>query len=144
MPSNKYAHPTTIEECLKMTMNRLLELLIPNKEKVFNLIKSKNAHVANNPQEIEAEPDYVQKRLAEYSKDIGISGITLDELISSHKDLRARNSRSHKELIEEIKQAREHAAAQTAKDLTERGWLSVERLKQMTFGEISEMIENAE
>jgi len=86
----------------------------------------------------------MQKKLAGYAKEMGMGNITLDELISSHKDLRARNSRSHKELIEEIKQAREHAAAQTAKDLTERGWLSIERLKEMTLCEISEMIENAD
>lgn len=135
-----------LEEHRKMKnwLKNMLAALTPNNEIEFSFIKSKVERAANAPQEIKEEPDYVQKRLAEYSKEIGISGITLDELINSHKDLRARNSRSHKELAEEIKQAREHAAAQTAKDLTERGWLSIERLKEMTLGEISEMIENAD
>ncbi|MBP4081358.1 hypothetical protein [Aeromonas sp. MrichA-1] len=85
-----------------------------------------------------------QKKLAEYANEIGISNISLDELIASHRELRARNKRSHEEVVEEINKARKCAAEQTARDLTERGFVSVERLKQMTFGEISEMIENAD
>ncbi|PTH79094.1 hypothetical protein [Aeromonas veronii] len=85
-----------------------------------------------------------QKKLAEYAKEIGINGISLEELIRSHRELRARNGRSHEEIAEEMNKARKCAAEQTARDLTERGFVSIDRLKQMTFGEISEMIENAD
>ncbi|MBP4081357.1 hypothetical protein [Aeromonas sp. MrichA-1] len=86
----------------------------------------------------------MQKKLAGYAKEMGLGNISLDELISSHRELRARNIQSLAGLTEEIKQARQQSAELTAKELAAKGWLSIESLKEMTFGEIVEMIESAD
>lgn len=89
----------------------------------------------------------MQKKLAGYAKEMGMGNISLDELISSHKQLRARNIQNLQNIAEinaEMKQARQQSAEQAAKELADKGWLSIESLKEMTFGEIAEMIEKAD
>jgi hypothetical protein len=81
----------------------------------------------------------MQKTLAGYAKEMGMGNISLDELINSHRELRARN-------IQNIagQKAHQQATELTAKELADKGWLSIESLKEMTFGEIAEMIEKAD
>lgn len=89
----------------------------------------------------------MQKKLAGYAKEMGMGNISLDELIRSHKQLRARNIQNLQNIAEinaEMKQAHQQSAEQAAKELAGKGWLSIEQLKEMTLGEIAEMIGNAD
>lgn len=83
----------------------------------------------------------MQKEIDAYAKEMGINtGMSLTELIDSHRNFRARAVKSNKEMLAEIQKARQHATDMTVKELREQGWFSVERLREMTLAELSEFI----
>lgn len=83
----------------------------------------------------------MQREIDDYANEMGIkSGMSLKQLIDSHRNLRAQAIKSNKEVQAEMQKARQHATDMTVKELKEQGWFSVERLREMTLAELSEFI----
>ncbi len=84
----------------------------------------------------------LQEKLKQYSIEIfGEEGhMSLDTLIQSHRLLRAESVKSNQERIREFNEV--HArAAESARQMVMHGeFISVERLRSMTLGEIAEFI----
>lgn len=75
--------------------------------------------------------------LEQYSKELGIHGvITLDELINSHRELRALNTKNHDEFMTERKDAIDRAV----KQCIENNWFSRYQLRSMSVVEIMELL----
>lgn len=80
----------------------------------------------------------MQREIDAYAKEMGIStGMSLTQLIDSHRNLRDQAAKSNKEVLAEMEKARQHATDMTVKELKEQGWFSVERLRAMTLAELS-------
>ncbi len=80
-------------------------------------------------------------RLMEHSVEMGLtSRITLEQLITSHRNLRKDNVVFHKQLREDIVEARQEAYTKAYKDKTEQGFIAVDDLRNMTIGELLNLI----
>lgn len=83
----------------------------------------------------------MKDQLKNYSEEIGLrSPFTLETLIESHKRLRAMAVEKNAKELSDFHALREAAAQKMAKEATDNGWFSKERLKSMTLSEISEII----
>lgn len=66
----------------------------------------------------------------------------LQSLIASHRYLRDLNSRSLKELREEVENIREQTIKSTREKVTDGEYISIEKLKTLSILEISEYLKN--
>lgn len=83
----------------------------------------------------------VDEKMAAYSKEIGLwDPMSIDSLIDSHRKLRQANAQTWDERQAEMQKAREYAAADARKWVTEHEYVSVERLRTMTLTQIVELI----
>lgn len=79
--------------------------------------------------------------LNEYSKEIGLyEEMTLEDLISSHRKLRARSMQRHEEWLDELAKGREIGKQQGLEQVTFGDFIAKDKLKQMTLKEICEYI----
>jgi hypothetical protein len=78
--------------------------------------------------------------LKEYAEELGIS-LSLESLIEAHRVLRERALRTNEAMRREMDQAREHARQQAEEEAKKYGWFSAERLRAMTLGELTELLE---
>jgi hypothetical protein len=81
-----------------------------------------------------------EEKLAAYAEEMDVSCLTQDMLIDSHRNLRAMSQRWEVERRAEMQKAREFATEQAADEVKEMGWFSLERLREMTLGELSELL----
>lgn len=72
-----------------------------------------------------------------YSQELGVA-LSISLLISSHRHLRKENMKSQEQMNAELQLARESAFT-TAHDAT---WIKLENLRNMTMGEITQLLEN--
>lgn len=83
------------------------------------------------------------EKLQAYAVELGLAGnksLSLDQLIDSHRTLRAFRQLSEAERRDQITVAREFAIKQATEEVKSLGWFSVERLRGMTLAEIAELI----
>jgi hypoxanthine phosphoribosyltransferase len=83
------------------------------------------------------------EKLQAYAVEMELAGdksLSLDQLIDSHRTLRAFRQLSEAERREQITAAREFAAKQATEEVKSLGWFSVERLRGMTMAELAELI----
>lgn len=78
--------------------------------------------------------------LKEYAEELGVESLSMDMLVGSHRTLRAAMQRSEAERRAEMQAAREHATAAATAEVKEQGWFSIERLREMTLGELTEVM----
>lgn len=84
-----------------------------------------------------------EAKLKEYSKLLGLSesrSLTLDDLIKSHKDLRAITSKEQSEIEKIRSSAREQAYADTRKFVLTEKYISTDRLKKMSIQELVDIL----
>ena len=78
--------------------------------------------------------------IIEYSKEIGLDyTMTVEELISSHRELRNKNVSNHREWLRELEKARERGREEGFLYVTEKSYVSLDRLKSMKLGELIEI-----
>jgi hypothetical protein len=83
------------------------------------------------------------EKLQAYAVEMGLAGdksLSLEQLIDSHRTLRAFRQLSEAERREQITAAREFAIKQATEEVKNLGWFSVERLRGMTLAELAELI----
>lgn len=79
--------------------------------------------------------------IEEYSKEIGLHrAMTVDELVESHRRLRAVSAQKHEEWLEEIAKGREIGRLQGLEQVTQGEFIAVEDLRNMTMLEISNIL----
>lgn len=81
-----------------------------------------------------------EEKLAAYAKEMDVTCLTQDMLIDSHRTLRAMSQRSESERRAEMQKARQFATEQATDEVKKMGWFSLERLRTMTLGELSELL----
>jgi len=83
------------------------------------------------------------EKLQAYANEMGLVGdktLSLDQLIDSHRGLRAFRLQSEAERRAEMDRAREFATKQAINEVKTLGWFSVERLRGMTLAELAEVL----
>lgn len=82
--------------------------------------------------------NHEQEQLALYAQELScVSGLTIEQLIDSHRRLREQNAKHHDEIRAEMAQARDAAYAQAHADAM---LYSRERLRAMTVAEFAALI----
>jgi hypothetical protein len=80
-------------------------------------------------------------RLAEYGRELDLHGmISLDDLIYSHRQLRAHYIADRKVWFQELENARAAGRAQGLEQVTQGEYISVEALRKMTVAELASFI----
>lgn len=83
------------------------------------------------------------EKLQAYAAEMGVAAgkpFSLDQLIDSHRTLREFRQLSEAERRAQIAAAREFAANQATEEVKSLGWFSIERLRGMTLGELSDLL----
>mgnify|MGYP000844013108 CR=1 FL=1 len=71
------------------------------------------------------------EKIKDYGLEFGVSNLTLDQLIDSHREIRLARLETQNEFLARVKEACERASKITL----DSNWIKIEDLKKLTFEE---------
>lgn len=82
----------------------------------------------------------IEEKLAAYAAELGVSILTIDDFIDSHRHLRSMNMEKSNAIREAVDEERIRAYADAEAYALKHDWISMDRLKTMSVKELVDFL----